>query len=116
MEEFQNVTIDEDKFALNASELADVSNDTDYMGRIQNTTGYLENFTNKSSLPANQYNGNLTYLEIAIPFLVIFSHIFMICLIFFAIVKSNRSVERKLRTMMKYKPSKNWVVPDENDI
>ena len=52
-------------------------------------------------------------MNIALTSLVVFSHLFILFLVFFLIFKSNKEAERRLRIMLKYKPTKNWIEPLE---
>lgn len=49
--------------------------------------------------------------KIVLTCLVISCHLFILFLIIFLILKSNKEAERRLRILWKYKPSNNWIEP-----
>ena len=53
----------------------------------------------------------ISSINIALTYLVISFHLFILLLIIFLIFKSNKEAERRIRIMLKYRPSKNWIEP-----
>ena len=51
--------------------------------------------------------------NISLTIFAISMHLLILLVIFFLIVKSNKEAERRLRLMLKYKPSRNWIEPLE---
>ena len=51
--------------------------------------------------------------DISLTIFAISMHLLILLVIFFLIVKSNKEAERRLRLMLKYKPSRNWIEPLE---
>ena len=49
--------------------------------------------------------------NIVLTSFVIFFHLFIIFFIGFLIFKSHKAAERRIRMVLKYRPSKNWVEP-----
>ena len=58
-------------------------------------------------------NSNILKANISLTIIAISLHLLILLVIFFLIVKSNKEAERRLRLMLKYKPSRNWIEPFE---